>query len=454
MDTIKLFLNKQDCCGCTACKSICPNGAIEMQPDEEGFLYPKINYEKCIGCKKCINVCPIHRKREENKFVQKGNGIGILNLHVTPNYGANILAYALQSKIQELCPEREVFTIKTDFKPPALSKTQKIKKLIDTQKYFFGKLGFIKYIDRTISSTYTKITKKENPESVKERLKKFDKFRKDYLNLTVPCSCAEDIKNNVPINTFVVGSDIVWNPERAKKPGCFFCKDLTEFKTISYAASISTDDKDILLPLKDVYRENLNYMDMISVREESSMEFIQSLTDKKVYHCCDPAFFLSKQEYRNIAEKSDVKKADLPYIYVYVLDKCPSAIKYAKKLSKRTGLGIYYYCSFHKAPEKNSVFCDTDGPAEFLSRIINAEYVITNSFHCAIFSIIFERKFKVFSREEQNLKLTALLDKLNLSKRYDSVTDIDEPIDWKNTETRINSLKLSSEDYLKCALTE
>ncbi|MGN1201994.1 MAG: polysaccharide pyruvyl transferase family protein [Eubacterium sp.] len=122
-------------------------------------------------------------------------------------------------------------------------------------------------------------------------MEKFDRFRKDYLNLTVPCSCAEDIKNNVPINTFVVGSDIVWNPDRAvKNPNCFFGKDLTEFKTISYAASISTDDEDILLHLKDVYRANLKYMDIISVREESSIDFIQSLTDKKVYQCCDSAF--------------------------------------------------------------------------------------------------------------------------------------------------------------------
>lgn len=393
------------------------------------------------------------KNKDENKFVTKGDGIGILNLNVTPNYGANILAYALQSEIEELCPGREVFTIKTDFKSPVLSKTQKIKKLLDTQKHFCRKLGFAKYLNRTIRSAYTKITKKENPVSIKKRLEKFDKFRSDFLNMTVPCSSADDIKNNVPINTFVVGSDIVWNPYRAvNNPDCYFGRGLTELKTIAYAASISTDDKDVLNPLRDVYRENLKSMDMISVREESSVAFIQLLTDKKVYQCCDPAFFLSKQEYHSISEKSDVSKANSPYIYVYVLDKCPAAIKYAKELSKRTGLDIYYYCDFHKAPSQNAVFCDTDGPAEFLSRIINAEYVITNSFHCSIFSVIFEKKFKVFSREEQNLKLTALLDKLNLSKRYNPKTDIDEPVDWKDVEKRIDSLKLSSEAYLKQAL--
>ena len=49
----------QDCCGCTACESICKHNAISMITDEEGFLYPKIYLEKCIDCKLCENVCPV-----------------------------------------------------------------------------------------------------------------------------------------------------------------------------------------------------------------------------------------------------------------------------------------------------------------------------------------------------------------------------------------------------------
>ena len=45
--------NKKECCGCTACMNICPVGAIEMRPDEEGFLYPSVNKEKCINCGLC-----------------------------------------------------------------------------------------------------------------------------------------------------------------------------------------------------------------------------------------------------------------------------------------------------------------------------------------------------------------------------------------------------------------
>lgn len=54
-----LFKNKEMCCGCSACFSVCPKQAIKMIPDEEGFDYPHIDDEKCIRCYMCIKVCPI-----------------------------------------------------------------------------------------------------------------------------------------------------------------------------------------------------------------------------------------------------------------------------------------------------------------------------------------------------------------------------------------------------------
>lgn len=58
---IKLYTDKKDCCGCTACKHVCPRGAIMMEPDAEGFLYPRINAELCVECKLCGEVCAFQR---------------------------------------------------------------------------------------------------------------------------------------------------------------------------------------------------------------------------------------------------------------------------------------------------------------------------------------------------------------------------------------------------------
>ena len=58
---IVLFERKEDCCGCSACYSICPKGAILMTDDEEGFEYPTIDDELCVRCRKCLDVCPIKK---------------------------------------------------------------------------------------------------------------------------------------------------------------------------------------------------------------------------------------------------------------------------------------------------------------------------------------------------------------------------------------------------------
>ena len=51
------IINKEDCCGCTACVSICAHKAITMEPDTLGFLYPKVDVSKCTNCGLCEKVC-------------------------------------------------------------------------------------------------------------------------------------------------------------------------------------------------------------------------------------------------------------------------------------------------------------------------------------------------------------------------------------------------------------
>ena len=56
-----LFIQKTQCCGCTACYAICPKSAITMIEDDEGFDYPVIDENECIRCYQCLNVCPIKK---------------------------------------------------------------------------------------------------------------------------------------------------------------------------------------------------------------------------------------------------------------------------------------------------------------------------------------------------------------------------------------------------------
>ena len=58
-DKPNLYVKNEDCCGCSACLTICPKGAIAFVRDEEGFNYPQIDESICVGCHLCIKVCPL-----------------------------------------------------------------------------------------------------------------------------------------------------------------------------------------------------------------------------------------------------------------------------------------------------------------------------------------------------------------------------------------------------------
>lgn len=62
-----LYNKKEECCGCAACYSICPQSAISMIEDEEGFEYPQIDEKCCIRCYSCLMVCPF----KEPKVLKK-----------------------------------------------------------------------------------------------------------------------------------------------------------------------------------------------------------------------------------------------------------------------------------------------------------------------------------------------------------------------------------------------
>lgn len=55
-----LVEKKENCCGCAACEAICPQDAIQMKLDEDGFYYPQIQRDKCIGCGRCMQVCHLN----------------------------------------------------------------------------------------------------------------------------------------------------------------------------------------------------------------------------------------------------------------------------------------------------------------------------------------------------------------------------------------------------------
>ena len=68
MITIK---DKSDCCGCSACTSVCGHQAITMKPDGIGFLYPEVDRNKCVDCGLCNQVCAFHANYDISRNLPK-----------------------------------------------------------------------------------------------------------------------------------------------------------------------------------------------------------------------------------------------------------------------------------------------------------------------------------------------------------------------------------------------
>ena len=64
---IVLFEENDNCCGCGACMNVCPKGAITMGENEQGFVFPNIDYDKCVSCGACVRVCGYNNPPEFNE---------------------------------------------------------------------------------------------------------------------------------------------------------------------------------------------------------------------------------------------------------------------------------------------------------------------------------------------------------------------------------------------------
>ncbi len=445
--SIILYNHKSECSGCWACYNICPKNAIEMLPDEEGFKFPQINAAQCIECGQCLKVCPL---KTSAKLITEENSckhIGIINLQFTDNYGAVIAAAVLEDVVRDIADDCIVNTV---FYTPWKQLDSRVKELRDEAKQWGGWKLFLKM----------KLNPQNHSDAKQLRSKRFTVFRDNYLNLTPRFDDAWCINKEINYVAFITGSDVVWAPRRSdnyRRDGYFLKFAEKGEKRIAYAPSLDHKTDSQLKRLKSVYQENIAGIDAISVREESNREFIQSLTDKKVSVCCDPAFLVEADYYDKMIASASIDSKDEKYIYVYILELNHEIVDYANQLATEKGLKICYYSANHDDYISNSENCVSDGPAEFLYRLKYAEYILTNSYHCVVFSIIFKKKFLSFIRSKNSIKSIDLLKSFNLADRIvtkNKNSDIDGIINFEAVDNCRQKMKEESIAYLKESLKE
>ncbi|WP_158735767.1 polysaccharide pyruvyl transferase family protein [Alteribacillus sp. YIM 98480] len=322
--------------------------------------------------------------------------IGILTFHDADNYGAVLQAYALKESIQRINNNWNVQVV--DYKMSYIIKNYKLIK-INTKNPTI----LIKSLILTLLTLKTNITKKI----------KFNRFRNDYMNLSDSVyHKPEDIKE---FDSFIIGSDQVWNFDITKGDSIFFldfCNEKT--KKISYAASIGNDK----LSLKEInhIKKNINNIDNISVREHSAVNILNKITDKHVHRVLDPTLLADITIWNNVI-KQNAKTRNEKYILVYMVSTNEEVLKTAELVSKKKGLKVLLIHDSFKNNKYGFQHLKGIGPVEFVQLIKNAEYIVTNSFHGTTFSIIFNKNFITIPHKVTGSRMNNLLELLNLEKR-------------------------------------
>ena len=360
--------------------------------------------------------------------------IKTITCHDVYNLGASLQAYALAKYLKTCNHDVQII----DYKPDYLSRHYSLTWVPNPR------------FDRPILRQAYLLAKLPGRLKARKSLRKrrFDAFREAYLPLTAQrYASADELQANCPdADVYIAGSDQIWNPVfRNGKDPAFFLKFVPDNKKkISYAASFSVDelsqeDSERILPW-------LRRLDAISVREPSGVALLSNmgLSGTQVM---DPVFLLPKEQWKDIAICPDRKD----YILVYDFDNSVLVRNIATALAEQTGKKIISVFPMNGADQ---VWSDM-GPREFLGAILNADCVISNSFHATAFSLIFQKDFYVVNREEKiNTRMRDLLGSLSLSERLISVLpDEEAPLIWHNIKEKLDSQIAVSKAFLRDQIT-
>lgn len=329
------------------------------------------------------------------------------------NYGQLLQCYALQKSLRDLGHEaflirynynNEVFMIKTKF-----------------WKRMLRALNPVIFYNHFASKNRHKKVLVANEE------RKFDVFRNKYIALSKDFYLRyENLRMTPPeADSYIVGSDQVWNFSFASFQNVkavvhsymldFGGKDV---RRLSYAASwgvssISEELREEITPLL----KNFNY---VSVREQKGLDLCKQCGRDDVEWVCDPTLLLSAETYRAIYAENDIRKPQKKYIFFYMLaNQCDFDLNAVYHFAKEKDLDVIYVTGNYGADRRKTFYATIP---EWLYFIDNAEYVISNSFHCAVFSILFNKQFGAVKlsgiHEGMNTRLDSLFEMFGIPERY------------------------------------
>lgn len=250
----------------------------------------------------------------------------------------------------------------------------------------------------------------------------------------------------------IVGSDQVWRPKynsHLYSAYLDFVKDKS-VKRIAYAASFGVGEWEYSVAQEKVCKELIGRFDAVSVREQSGVDLCKEHFGINPQWVLDPTLLLDRDVYEELC--ASIPKSN-EAILVYMVDYSEAIKQQAEKLSQSTGLPI-------KIIKADKGVTQNDSVAKWLAAFRDAKYVITDSFHGAVFSIIFEKNFwtignikRGISRFDSLLGLFCLQERLILSNSINDLATY-QPVDWPAVNQKSHVHKADALKFLKDSISK
>lgn len=343
-----------------------------------------------------------------------------ITLHDTDNCGSSLQSYALQHYLIKNGIENELLNYIPQYVKNNGNKLKNLlKKIIFFREYHNREMKF-----RDFSKKFLKVTK--------EKYKNFNEL----------------LKTEFDYDVFITGSDQLWNSRYkcGQDPAFYLAFAKDEKKKIAYAVSLGREK----IPQSniDIIKKYAHGFNWISVREKSSINQIKKCFPKiEIDYVCDPVLLNEADEYETIKSPRLIEEK---YILIYMAQ-IPDT-EYMNdiilKIKKKFNYKVILIGSY-----RNRCICDKQirdvAPGDFLSLIFNAEYIVSNSFHATMFSLIYEKQFLSILPNENGARIKEILQYVGIEENCINIGTLIEKIpvikNYENVRKLLEKFRIESQ---------
>lgn len=344
--------------------------------------------------------------------------VGLLTLPLLYNYGAILQAYALHKVINDMGCECVLIDKELPVYPYYRRPLSIINRLL--QRFILGEKCQIYpyWMPKRVERHISKNTRKFVDDNIQPKTKLVKHLSKKH-----------DI-----YDAYIVGSDQVWRRSIPLKIENYLFDFVSEEKKkIAYAASFGVDYWEFNKSKTKLFKKLLSRFSAVTVREESAISLIHQNLDLKSSQVLDPTLLLTKQDYISLLKKNN----EFDGIFTYILDNSTYKQNLIHEIQQRLNLPVFDLKPKSKNDYiKNTEFYVYPEVEKWLELMAYSKFIVTDSFHGTVFSIIFNKPFIVIPNESRgNTRIESILKLCNLQSRFykkeNNIHDIiNTPIDW------------------------